>query len=90
VRRESKEERFTLDVDVPPNTAAEVHIPAVDAANITEGGKPVREVAGIKLLRHEDNRAVFEIGSGRYRFATILAPHGKSKLDSQTSREPGR
>jgi len=74
VRREIKEGRFTLVVDVPPNATAEVHVPAADAANVTEGGKPVREVAGIKLLRQDGNLSVFEIGSGRYQFAAMLAP----------------
>jgi alpha-L-rhamnosidase len=90
VRRECKEGQFTLVVDIPPNTTAEVHIPAVDAAHITEGGKPAREVPGIRLLRHESNRAVFEIGSGRYLFASILAPLDRSGIGGHYSGDAGK
>jgi alpha-L-rhamnosidase len=91
VRREIKEGEYSLVVDVPPNATAEVHMPAVDAAKVTESGKPVREAAGIRLLRYQDNRAVFEIGSGRYWFTAILARPDKSRLERvwyKNSAEP--
>ncbi len=90
VRRECKAGRFTLVVDVPPNSTAEVHIPAVDAGKVTEGGKPVREVAGIRLLRYENNLAIFEIGSGRYRFASVLALSDRSGIGSHYSGDAGK
>ena len=59
---------FTFDVIVPPNTTAEVHVPAKNADAVTEGGQPARQVPGVKLLREGDGVVVFEVGSGSYRF----------------------
>jgi alpha-L-rhamnosidase len=72
VRREVGQGTFTLSVEVPPNATAEVHIPADNVADIREGGKSVRDLAEIKLLRQEGNTAVFEIGSGRYEFTAPM------------------
>jgi alpha-L-rhamnosidase len=68
--REAK--RFVLRVEIPANTTATVLLPAADAATITEGGKPLAEAAGVRLLRMEGGRAVLEIGSGRYAFSSTL------------------
>jgi alpha-L-rhamnosidase len=54
--------RFTLTCAVPPNTTAEVWIPApaADAVTRTDG----------TFLRQEDGCAVYRIGSGTHRFTT--------------------
>ena len=62
--------RLTLDVIVPPNTKATIHVPATDAATVREGGRPVVKVRGLKLLRAENKNVVFEAGSGHYRFTS--------------------
>jgi alpha-L-rhamnosidase len=62
--------RLTLNVTIPPNTSAEVHVPAPAAAAITEGGRPVIETPGVKVLRTGDGVVVFEVGSGTYRFGS--------------------
>jgi alpha-L-rhamnosidase len=64
----SSEGRFELLVEIPANTTATVIVPAKDPANVTEGGKPAAEAAGVKFLRTEAGAAVFEVESGRYRF----------------------
>ena len=61
--------RFELNVTVPANTTAEVWVPANDADHVTEGGKAVASADGVRFLRQEDGCAVFEVGSGAYRFA---------------------
>ncbi len=61
-------DRFTLRAMIPTNTTATVYLPAADAANVTEGGKPLKEVEGVRLLRVENGRAVLEVASGRYMF----------------------
>lgn len=62
--------RFELDVAIPANTTATVYLPARDAANITESGKPLAESEGVKFLRMESDRAVLAIESGSFQFAT--------------------
>jgi alpha-L-rhamnosidase len=60
---------LTLDVTVPVNTSAMVYLPAKDAANVTESGKPAAQAEGVKFLRSEGGAAVYEVVSGSYRFA---------------------
>jgi len=64
--------RLTLDVTVPANTTATVSVPAKNMASITEGGKPVASAEGVKFLRQENDKVVFELGSGTYAFASDL------------------
>jgi len=59
---------FHWDITVPVNTTATVYVPAASAENITEGGKPVRNARGVRFVRMEQGRAVFEVGSGHYSF----------------------
>jgi hypothetical protein len=59
-----------LDVTVPGNTTAEVHVPAQRKWEVTEGGRPLDEAEGVELLRMKDGHAILEVGSGDYEFAT--------------------
>jgi alpha-L-rhamnosidase len=61
--------RFTLEVSIPANTAATVFIPAARAEDVTEGGRPLAQAEGVKLLRTEGGWAVLAVESGVYRFA---------------------
>jgi hypothetical protein len=62
--------KFTLSVTIPANTTATVFIPATSAETVTEGGKPAAKSGGVKFLRMENARAVFEIESGAYTFGS--------------------
>ena len=60
---------FSLDVTVPPGVTATVFVPARDAAQVSEGAGPAARAAGVRFVRMEGGAAVFEVGSGQYRFA---------------------
>jgi len=62
------EGRFELNVTVPGNSLATVYVPAGNAGDVTENGKPASQAEGVKFLRQEGGRAVFEIGSGEFAF----------------------
>lgn len=64
--------RFRLTVTIPPNTTATVFVPAAKAGLVQESGKPATAAPGLRLLRHINGKAVFEVGSGKYEFT---APH---------------
>ena len=64
--------RLTLDVVVPANTTANVCVPGKDVSSITESGKPVAKVEGVKFLRQENDKIIFQVGSGHYQFATKI------------------
>jgi alpha-L-rhamnosidase len=61
---------FRWKVTIPANTTATVYVPAASAEGITEGGKPIVQARGVRLLRMEQGRAVVEVGSGNYTFST--------------------
>ncbi len=67
---ELERDRFRLDLTVPPNTSAAVHVPARDASEVTEGGRPPTDAAGVRLVRAKDGEAVFDVPAGTYRFAS--------------------
>lgn len=62
----------TLEVVIPFNTAATVHVPASMSDTVTEtgGGAAVPAAEVVRFLRYEDGYAVFRVPSGRYRFET--------------------
>jgi hypothetical protein len=62
-------ERFSLNVTVPPNSVAEVFLPTNKADQVTESGKPVAKAEGIKFLRSENGKSIYEVSSGAYQFA---------------------
>ncbi len=70
--------QFEFEVTIPANTTATVCLPARDAASITEGGKPLAQVSGVKFLRTEEDRTVLSVESGSYRFR-IGGVWGKAK-----------
>jgi alpha-L-rhamnosidase len=64
--------RFKLTVKVPANATATVWVPTTDPSAVVEGGWPAMKAEGVKDFRVEDGRAVFEVGSGTYRFTAPL------------------
>ena len=57
-----------MDVDIPVNTKATIFLPATDASRITENGKKLSEVKGIKMNGTKDGYVEIETGSGEYHF----------------------
>jgi alpha-L-rhamnosidase len=63
---------FTLNIIIPANTTAKVYVPTGDIENVTVGGQPAAKAGAVSLLRIENDRAVFAVGSGQYRFVSKL------------------
>ncbi len=59
---------YHLEVTVPGNVTATVHVPAREASAVIEGGKPASEARGVRFVRMGGGAAVFEVGSGTYSF----------------------
>jgi hypothetical protein len=66
---------LSIDVDVPVNTRAEVHVPITDGQQALESGKPANTQPGVTYKGTTNGDAVYEVGSGSYRFlaATVDA-----------------
>ena len=63
---------FRWNITVPVNTTATVCVPAKSAESVTESGKPAIQGQGVKLVRMEQGRAVFLVGSGSYNFESRI------------------
>jgi alpha-L-rhamnosidase len=61
-------QKLTMDVTIPANTSATVHVPTKNAGTVTESGSPANKAAGVKFLRTENNVVIYTVGSGTYRF----------------------
>ncbi|MEI6075053.1 MAG: family 78 glycoside hydrolase catalytic domain [Verrucomicrobiota bacterium] len=71
-------QKLTMEVIIPANTTATVHVPATDAGSVSESGKPAAKDAGVKFLRIENGAAVYAVGSGTYRFESrMFSTQGK-------------
>jgi len=65
-------DQLTMEITIPANTTSTVYVPAKEANQVTESGKPAAQAEGVKFLRVENNAAVYVVGSGTYRFQSTL------------------
>jgi alpha-L-rhamnosidase len=63
-------DRFEWDIEIPANMTATVYVPALARKNVTERGRPLGQAHGVKLLRGEGDRIVFQLGSGKYKLVS--------------------
>jgi alpha-L-rhamnosidase len=59
-----------LDLDVPANTIALVHMPATTSSSVQESGVAVGKAPGVSVSSVAGGVAVLEVGSGSYRFTS--------------------
>jgi alpha-L-rhamnosidase len=53
---------------VPANTTATLYLPAISEKTITENGNAAEAANGVKFVKYENGKAVFELQSGKYEF----------------------
>jgi alpha-L-rhamnosidase len=58
----------SLDVTIPPNATATIHVPVARGSTLLESGRPLSQSEGVKVLKTDDHQVVLEVGSGTYRF----------------------
>ena len=68
--------KMEFAVTIPANTSATVFMPAKDASDVQESGKPAKSSVGVQFLRMEDGAAVFLVQSGKYRFLSGIKAGG--------------
>jgi len=64
--------KLILEVVIPPNTTGIVYVPTGNADTVTEGGVAADKAEGVKPLRTEPGTAVFNVGSGKYKFESSI------------------
>lgn len=63
---------FNLQITIPANTSATIHIPTEKLEDILENGNPIQESEDIKFIDFQDNIAQYKIMSGKYQFTSKL------------------
>jgi alpha-L-rhamnosidase len=61
---------FHWDISLPANTTATVFVPADPEGIVYESGRLAPESPGVRVVRREKNRTVYEIESGQYTFTS--------------------
>ncbi len=74
VKSEWKKEdnKFYWDLTIPGNSKAVISIPANKRSDVSESGIKATEAEGIRFLKMQDGRAMFEIGSGEYHLTSEI------------------
>jgi hypothetical protein len=61
-------DRLTMEVTIPANATATVFVPGGDPKSVMESGVPASRAESVTFLRMDATFAVYEVGSGTYRF----------------------
>ena len=64
--------KFTLNIQVPPNTTATVRLPKTRLPQVTEGQKPLTNRADISSARQVGDAVLVDVGSGQYVFESLM------------------
>lgn len=62
-------DKFTMDVEIPANTAATIYIPAASMDAVTESGTALSSAKNIHPEKTEDGYVIVTAGSGVYHFS---------------------
>lgn len=62
--------KYYIDVKIPANTSATIHIPSVSINDIFESGKVLEDNPYMKVLNRQDGRTVVNLSSGKYSFVS--------------------
>ena len=65
-------DKLSMNIVVPPNTTAEITIPAKDVKMITENNKEISTNKDIHIINQNEGKVIVEVGSGNYLFGCTL------------------
>ena len=60
---------FKMNVEIPFNCTAMVHIPSEEHAKILDNGMKINNSSGVDFIRHEEGFNIFRVSSGKYTFS---------------------
>lgn len=63
--------RFELEVSIPANTTAYIHLPSRPGSQVFESGTAVAYRKDILGVTSNENETLVEIGSGQYIFSVV-------------------
>lgn len=56
----------TMNIRIPANSTATVHVPAADVKMVTVNGRPTSEAPSVKYLKTDSGRLLLQVESGSY------------------------
>ena len=83
-------DQFALEVTIPANTTATVIIPTDDPGAVTESGRPAPQSEGVTLPRSKPWAAVCKVGSGAYKFSSVIGSKSAPNQPFQTNNPGGQ
>jgi alpha-L-rhamnosidase len=63
---------FIWDIEVPVNTIATIYVPGIDIKKIFENGIMLNNSPGVKYIKSENGRSIFQLGSGKYHLVSNI------------------
>src|SRR5271157_643266 len=69
------DDTLELDISVPTNTTATVHVLATDESTISESGKRLEDAQGIIVVGKKNGMIQLEVESGSYHFTSTIIAH---------------
>ena len=84
------QQNYNLNVQVPVGSTATVYVLAKNPDQIKEGLLPIGKVKNATFLRMENDYAVFQIGSGAYRFVSVYTEKEEGGLKDISGKKQGR
>ncbi len=64
--------KLTMDISIPVNTTATIYVTSKSGTEIIESSQPASKANGVEFLRVLDGKSVFKVGSGNYKFQSII------------------
>ncbi len=66
--------RINVDITVPANTSATLHLPTSGPADVSENGKPLADSVGVEVLDSDPDGLVCRLAAGKYSFSAPWQP----------------
>jgi len=63
---------LTMEIGIPENTTAIVHVPGKSVRDITEGDRKISTVKEISVLEEAKDYVILKVGSGNYQFKSSI------------------
>lgn len=60
---------------IPANTTATLYLPASSEKSVKEKGKPISNGRGIRFIKYDNGKSIYELSSGSYLFNSELRIH---------------
>ena len=62
-------EQFKLEIKIPSNTTATVHLPKAELDGVEINGQTLQKATFVKHIKQVDSTVTMELGSGEYEFS---------------------